>query len=502
MNVPASSVHKITKNSFYLAIANISNKLILSILFMIMVRYLGDVFFGKYSFAITLVSLFAILSDLGMGTLISREITRDKESLSKYFVNVTAIKLAMSILSYALVVVAINSMDYPADTKLAVYILGIYALANATIISFINPIFRAFENMEYEALVGILQNVITFALGALVMYFNLGFTTLMAVFVAGSLIGLLSGVLIVFKKYTIRGTALSLHFSLHFLRSLSPFAMNAVLVCIYVNIDKILLSILRGDAAVGLYSSVKTLVSVMLILSGAFNGAIFPAMVKAFVSNMDTLRYLYEKSFKYLFMISLPIAVGTTLLADGIITLVLGDGFAGAAAMLQVLVWMLIFMFLNNMTGNMFCSIDKQVVGSTLAGVLVVINVMLNLLLIPPLGGVGTAIAAVATEGAGFLYSLYYLSRHLHKIPLTNIMLRPLIASAVMGAFVYAVNMLGLNVLVTIFIGMLAYTVSIIVIGGLNADDIYLLGQVVGKERLKRAPAGKNVMGMIRHFAR
>jgi O-antigen/teichoic acid export membrane protein len=502
MSAAAASVHKITKNSFYLAIANISNKLILSILFMIMVRYLGDVFFGKYSFAITLVTLFAIISDLGMGTLISREITRDKESLSKYFVNVTAIKLATSLLAYALIIIAINFLDYPADTKFAVYILGLYALANTAIISFIDPIFRAFENMEYEALVGIVQNILTLALGALVMYLNLGFMVLMTVFVVGSLVGLATGVFIVFKKYTIRRAALNLRFSLQFMGSLSAFAMNAILVTLYANIDKILLSMLRGDAVVGLYSSVKTLVNVMLILSGAYNGAIFPAMVKAYVSNMDTLKYLYEKSFKYLFMISLPIAVGTTLLANGIVALLLGNDFTGAAAMLQILVWMLIFMYLNNMTGNMFCSINKQIVGSTLAGVLVVINITLNLLLIPFLGGIGTAVAAVVTEGLGFLYSLYYMSRHLHKIQLKETIFKPVAASAVMGAFVYAANLLWPNVLVSVFIGMLVYTASIIVIGGLSSDDLYLLGQVVGTERIKRAPAGKSMIGMIRYFTR
>ncbi|HEY3423043.1 MAG TPA: flippase [Methanocellaceae archaeon] len=483
-----TTVQNVTKNSVYLMIANISNKLILFVLFILMMRYLGDMFYGKYSFAVTFVGLFAVLIDLGMGSLIIREVTKDKESLSKYFFNVLTIKAALSLIAYALIVAAINLAGYPQDTRLAVYILGVYIVFSTTMVSFINPIFRAFEHMEYEAFTSITQNVLTVILGALVMYFNMGFIALMMAFMIGSLAGFVLGTSIIFIRYKVKMTGFDPGFYRVFLKSLSPFALGAIMVPIYASVDKVLLSMMRGDAAVGVYAGVRTLVSVLLMISGTFNGATFPVMTKSYVTNMARFKVLYEKSFKYLFMVSLPIAVGTTILANNIAMLVLGDQFTGATVILQVVVWILIFSFLNNMTGNVFTAMNKQIIGSLIAGALVIVNVSMNLLLIPSLGGTGTAIAAVATEAVGFAFSYYYISRHLYRIPLAGVIAKPCVASAVMGACVFALNLAGVNLILNICAGIVIYALAILLIKGLANDDIALISQMIGKDRLKKIP--------------
>jgi O-antigen/teichoic acid export membrane protein len=483
-----TTVQNVTKNSVYLMIANISNKLILFVLFILMIRYLGDVFYGKYIIAVTFVGLFAVLIDLGMGSLIIREVTKNKESLSKYFFNVLAIKVALSLITYALIVAAINLAGYPQDTRLAVYILGVYIVFSTAMVSFINPIFRAFEHMEYEAFTSITQNVLTVVLGALVIYYNMGFIALMAAFMIGSLAGFVLGTFIIFIHYKVKVTCFDLDFCMRFIKSLSPFALGAIMIPIYVNIDRVLLSLMRGDAAVGVYGSVRTLVSVLLMLSSTFNGATFPVMMRSYTTNIAKFKVLYEKSFKYLFMASLPIAVGTTILADKIVLIALGDKFTGATVILQVVVWILIFSFLNNMTGNIFTAMNKQIIGSLIAGALVIVNVSLNLLLIPTLGGTGTAIAAVATEAVGVGFSYYYISRHMYRIPLAGVIVKPCIASAVMGACVFAMNMAGVNFILNICAGAVIYVLMILLIRGLASDDIELIVQMIGKDSLKKMP--------------
>lgn len=485
---PMTTVQNVTKNSVYLMIANISNKLILFILFILMVRYLGDVFYGKYIIAVTFVGLFAVLIDLGMGSLIIREVTKNKESLSKYFFNLLIIKVALSLITYALIVAAINITGYPQDTKLAVYILGVYIIFSTAMVSFINPIFRAFEHMEYEAFTSITQNVLTVVLGAMVMYFNMGFIALMVAFMAGSLAGFVVGTSVIFIHYKVKVTGLDLGFCIGFIKSLSPFALGAIMVPIYASVDKLLLSMMRGDAVVGVYAAVRTLVSVLLMLSGTFNGATFPVMSRSYATNIAKFKVLYEKSFKYLFMASLPIAVGTTILANKIALLALSDKFTGATVILQVVVWILIFSFLNNMTGNVFTAMNKQIVSSLIAGALVIVNVSLNLLLIPAFGGTGTAIAAVATEAVGFAFSYYYISRHIYRIPLAGVIVKPCIASAVMGACVFALDLAGVNLILNMCAGAVIYALAILLIRGLASDDIALISQMIGKDSLKKVP--------------
>jgi len=119
-------------------------------------RSLGDVIFGKYSFALAFTALFAVFSDLGYNTLLIREVARDK-SQAKYLNNVLCMRALISLIIFALIVITINVMGYPADTKNVVYLFGIYTL----IVSFsavFKVTFRAFEKMELEDLTRMMNN--------------------------------------------------------------------------------------------------------------------------------------------------------------------------------------------------------------------------------------------------------------------------------------------------------------------------------------------------------
>jgi O-antigen/teichoic acid export membrane protein len=123
-----------------------------------------------------------------------------------------------------------------------------------------------------------------------------------------------------------------------------------------------------------------------------------------------------------------------------------------------------------------------------IAGALVIVNVSLNLLLIPMLGGTGTAIAAVATEAAGVGFSYYYISRHMYRIPLASVIVKPCIAGAAMGACVFALNLAGVNIIVNICAGAVVYALAILLTRGLASDDIELISQMIGKDSLKKMP--------------
>ena len=478
-----TTVQTIAKNTSWLVIADIANKLLLFVLFVFMTRYLGDVGFGKYSFAVTFTMLFAILSDLGMGGLLTREVARDKTSADKYFGNVSLIKTILSLIVYVLIVITINLMNYPSDTRLAVYILGFYVLFDSFTLNFFCPIYRAFEKMEYEALVHVIKNFITVALGLLAIYLDLGFIALISAFLIGSIFGFVVGLSMVIKRFTKPKIEIDFAFWSEFMKKALPFAMGAIFVPIYFNIDKVMLSVMKGDAVVGWYSGATTLVYALLIIPSAFNGSIFPIMSRWYITDKkNSLKVLYEKSFKYLLMLALPIAVGTTILADRIVLLILGEEFVNSIIVLQILVWVLVFMFLNNLIGGVLGAINKQMVGAAFAGVAALLNIILNLLLIPEFGGVGAAVATVATEGVGFIYICHYVSTHMHKISAHRVIVKPLFASLIMGVFLM-LPLKDVNLVLIILSATLIYALSILLIKGFIKEDLNLIRQLIGDER-------------------
>jgi O-antigen/teichoic acid export membrane protein len=122
-------------------------------------RYLGADGFGILSFALAFTGIFGLLGDLGLSTLTTREVSRDTSLASKYLGNVALIKLFLVIITFGLIVIAINILGYPQQTINVVYIIAISTM----LISFnqmFSSIFQAFEKMEYISIGRIMNSVL------------------------------------------------------------------------------------------------------------------------------------------------------------------------------------------------------------------------------------------------------------------------------------------------------------------------------------------------------
>lgn len=185
-----------------------------------------------------------------------------------------------------------------------------------------------------------------------------------------------------------------------------PLALSSIIIIIYSRIDVIMLSIMKGDVPVGLYSAAYKLSDPFLLIPSALGVSLFPIMFKSFRNSREELIRIYELSFKYILIIMLPIAIITTLLADRIIMLIYGDAFEGSATALQ-LIWALIFTSLNSILSHLLVSMGEQklsTVGHTLCAV---VNVVLNFFPIPVLSYNGASIATVATSAVFFISRVF-----------------------------------------------------------------------------------------------
>ena len=157
-----NTIQRIAKNTGVLAISNIITSILGFFLLIYIARYLGEVGFGKYSFALAFTGLFAIIASFGMNNYIIRELARNKEQTNEYLTNILIIKLLLSFLTFGFIVLTINIMDYPQDTTYAVYLFGIYMILSSFAQTF-RAVFQAFERMEYDAVVMVIEKIILFS---------------------------------------------------------------------------------------------------------------------------------------------------------------------------------------------------------------------------------------------------------------------------------------------------------------------------------------------------
>src|SRR6056297_2238351 len=113
------------KNSFYLFIAYVYQKGIALFYFIFLARYLGADNFGKYTFAISFMTLFSVLIQFGIFKVVAREIARDKKKIKKYLGSAMFFNVVVGILVLGIAYLIINLTSYPRLTRVFVYFAGL-----------------------------------------------------------------------------------------------------------------------------------------------------------------------------------------------------------------------------------------------------------------------------------------------------------------------------------------------------------------------------------------
>jgi len=475
-----STIKRIAKNTTVLFVATIVASILGILLSVYIARKVGDINFGKYSFALAFTAFFAIFLDLGYSTLFIRNVARNKSLANNYLNNLFGIRALLSILVFIFVIIIINIMGYPADTKNFVYLFFIY-----TILLFLSDlfkiVFRVFERMEYEAFIQIITTMIRVALGLLILFLGYGLLELALVFVFSEIVDLLFSFLICEKRFIKSKTEFDFGFLKKTLRIALPLAMLSFFSLIFVRIDTIMLSIMKGDATVGWYNAAYNLTLGFKPIPFVFMTALFPLMAYYHMSSKKSLKMVYEKSFKYMLILGLPLAFGTAILSDKIIILFYGQQFSNSIIALQILAWDVLLIFLYSPLGAILVSIDRQNEMAVILLITAFINIVLNLFLIPHFSYVGSAVATIITEVILLGMYAYFLSKYLHKIAFHKIIIKPIISVSIMCIFVYFCR--SINLFLLVILAAVVYFLILYLIKGFSKEDIDLFKNIFKKQK-------------------
>lgn len=475
------------KNTAYYTGALIFQKVLAFIYFSMIARMVGVEDTGKYVFALSFTTLFAIFIDLGLGPVLTREIAKFKDKSRQYLSNILALKIPLALVTYLIVAGMINILGYPQLTKSLVYISGIIMFIDSFSLSFW-AVLRGHQQLKYESLGVMGLQLITVTLGGLVLYFELGLTLLISALLVGSLFNLGLAIAMIKRRLKI---SIVPHYEPQVLKLLFrigiPFALAGIFSRIYTSLDTVLLSTLSGDAAVGWYSIPVKITLALQFLPMAFMAALFPAMSEYFVSNKEKLAKTFEKAMHYLMIISLPLAAGIIVLAEPVILKVYTLEYLNSILPLKILMVSLFFLFINFPVGYLLNACNKQVTNTVNMGITVVVSVVLNIILIPRFGYVGAATTSLISTLILFTLGMYWVPRivdYSRRYLIKNFF-RVLLASLMMtGAVYYVLNyQLGVNWLWTIPMGMVIYFVMLWVLRGVNRQDVRdTWNSVVSKE--------------------
>jgi len=475
-----SKTRRVAKNTSILSISQVISYILIFFYTIYISRFLGAEGFGLLSFALAFSGIFSIFADLGLNTLIVREVARNKYLSKKYIGNGILIKILLALFTFGLIALIVNLLHYPQETVLVVYFVSI-SLIFTSMFGIFYSIFQAYEQIEYQSLSQIFNSILMFLGVILAIKFGFDVIGFSIVYFITSLTTLIFTMLIYAWKFSLPKPEIDFKFWKLTLKEAVPYGLAGIFVMVYYWIDSIMLSFMVGNEVVGWYNAAYRIIYIFLSFHALFIISIFPVMSGFYKKSANSLKFAYERSFKYLLIISVPIAMFTTLSANQIVLVIFGAGYIPSVIALQILIWTVIFMFLNGLSANLLGSVNKQVIVTKITGLGAVINILLNLLLIPKFSYIGASFATLTTELIVLPIIVYVMfkSGYTSFNPLIKDLPKIIFSILVMGIFILYLN--NLNLFLLILIASAVYLVTLYLTNILDKEDKLILKNIIKK---------------------
>jgi len=389
---------RIFKNATFLAIAEAINRASSFVVGIWLARYLGADDFGRWTFVLSTLALFYIIADLGLSTLATRDIAQQREKSSHYLGNLLVIKLVLSLVAFLLVILTIPWLRDDARILTITYPLGLATLINA-LTQTLYVTFRAHEKMYWEAISKSISGITTIAVVGALIVARLGISPLGWGYALASLLVL--GVTTVITWRFI--TTFTLRFDRDFVKYLAietwPFALGTAFASVYRYIDSIMLGRLRELAEVGQYNAAYRIVDAMILGSTLAGVAIYPLLSRlAHHHQIDKLRHISARLTSLFATVTVPVVVLVILWSTTIMRWIYGNQYTAGTASLAILAGTALISYLNVVPVKLLQSTRHQRIPMYAAGLGTVVNITLNILLIPAYGMWGAAWVTLISE--------------------------------------------------------------------------------------------------------
>lgn len=432
----------------------------------VLMRYLGVVGFGAYATTFAFTGLFSTLADFGFMLLLMRELGRGRIDKQKATSNILTIRTIFAIIVYGIAFGACWFFKYPEVVKWGI---GIVAVAQlwGTIQGTVIAVLQANLRVDKAVIGDVVSRVIILTLVLWWGSREASLLVLLSAYPIGAFAGFVINLLFANQYIKIR-FAFDWGYWKELMREIWPLGIAGILAIIYFKVDSVMLSLMRGQADIGIYGASYKIFETLIALSALFVGVIFPIM-SGYLERRESDRFSagMQKSVDFLGLMSLPLVATCLILAPAIIRIVAGADFVGAstvdylgapataATALQILSLTLLFSYQTNIYNNMIIAGGHQRALVLPNLLFLAVNVGLNWWVIPRWSYVGAAWTTVITEICVLSVNWYLLHKFAEfKISLLA-MAKGLLAALAMGAVMWFLR--GAMILIPLAAGFGAY---------------------------------------------
>lgn len=385
---------KVAKNALVLMLATTGQKFVAFLAFMIVARIVGPEVTGAYFYAVSVTSVFVIISDLGITPVVIRAIAGGREGADRLFGAAIRAKLALVpiaiLASIGYGILRGNNPEILATIAIACIAMG----ADAFHLILYGAL-RGRQNLKPEAMGMFIGQVLVGAISATVAYLGYGAMGLAVALAVGSLWNA-GWAYWNIRKLQIKFTNPARIDIYSLTHQAMPFALAGIAVKVYSYIDSLMLEAFKGTTAVGYYAVAYKLTYAMQFVPLTFTAALYPALSQCFAKKQtDELQKTFVGSMRLMAAVGFPISAGLSALAPRLIPAIYGDAFSGSVAAMQILPWVLLPIFIDFPIGALLNGSNRAHLKTTAMVATMLVNALLNFILIPYYGPLGASFAGV-----------------------------------------------------------------------------------------------------------
>jgi O-antigen/teichoic acid export membrane protein len=465
-----SLLKKIVKNSSVIIAGSVADNIINLFLAVYMARYFGQRGMGILSFISVSFFFIAIADSLWVRPIVIREISRDHKNTAVILGNGIIIKVFLCACSLVFFWVCLFAIR-PAGEVIMPALLMSVAILLSSVTSSYGMVFQAHLKMGACVVFNLINKMLLLA-AMLVIAAHKGGVFDYCLYS----LGIYAVTFPFFKSFADRLSKPEFRIDLGLWRVIFkqswPLALSVLFIFMYHRIDHIMLYAFKGENAIGLYSvGVKISEALSIVAVACVNSAL-PVLSGYHDTSPAAFKKLYEALFKYLLIFIIPVAFYCTIFPERIISLFFGGDFLPASGSFCILMWAEIFVFLGIVNNTILVAAHKQRIDPIFTGASALINLALNLFLIPAYGIKGAALASLAAYSAGPLIGYFLPQTRAYSQSMFLRCVKPFIASASMFLIVYFMR-IGFEI--SLVAAPVLYLAVLYLIKGIRWNDLVRL---------------------------
>ncbi|MDD3078912.1 MAG: flippase [Paludibacter sp.] len=385
---------KIFKNIYWAVLGKVVTLLGGLIVGIFVARYLGPEQYGLMNYIISYVSIFSILAGFGMDNIEIRELSKTNEDKNKIIGTAFYLKIFFAVITVILVVITTLIFKTDFYTKL---MIGIYSLS--VILNSFNVIRNYFTSIvlnEYivkteisRTLIGAGIKILLLFLHAPLAYFIIA-TLFDGVLIAG-------GYLFSYREKVgkVKDWKFDRHIAKYLIRQSFPLLLSGAAIIIYQRIDQVMIGNMIDKASVGQFSVAGRFSEIAVFIPTIMAQTIAPILVRINESDKNAYKIKAQLFMNFTVWSSIILAILISIFSYWIILFTFGQQYIQAAPVLQIMSFKTIGIALS-VTGGQLIIIEHLQKYAFIRNMLgAILCIILNYILIPSLGIIGSAIVSI-----------------------------------------------------------------------------------------------------------